>query len=49
MAAITRAFPALLDAVTIVRPETVIRRHRSLWRLLRRRRSQRPAGRPPEP
>jgi len=28
-------------------PETVLRWHRSLWKLLWRRRSQRPAGRPP--
>jgi hypothetical protein len=34
MATITKIFPALLDAVTIVRPETVIRWHRSLWWLL---------------
>ena len=47
MAAITKVFPALLDAVIIVRPETVIRWHRSLWRLLWRHRSRRPAGRPP--
>jgi len=47
MAAITKIFPALLGAVTIVQPETVIRWHRSLWRLLWRRRSQRPAGRSP--
>ena len=47
MTAITKIFPARLDAVTIVRPETVVRWHRSLWRLLWRRRSHRPAGRPP--
>jgi len=47
LAALTRFFPALLDAVTIVRPETVIRWHRSLWRLVWRHRSQRPVGRPP--
>ena len=47
MAAITKVFPALLDTVIIVRPETVIRWHRSLWRLLLRHRSRRPAGHPP--
>jgi transposase InsO family protein len=47
MAALTKIFPALLDAVTIVRPETVIRWDRGLWRRLWRRRSQRPVGRPP--
>jgi transposase InsO family protein len=47
IASISRLFPALLDAVTIVRPETVIRWHRSLWKLLWRRRSRRPVGRPP--
>jgi hypothetical protein len=44
---VSRVFPALLAAVTIVRPETVIRWHRSLWQLLWRRRSRRPVGRPP--
>ncbi len=47
MAAITRLFPRLLDAVTTVRPETVVRWHRSLWRLPWRRRSQRRLGRHP--
>lgn len=47
IAAVAKAFPVLLDAVIIVRPETVIRWHRSLWRLLWRRRSRRPVGRPP--
>jgi len=46
IAALTKFFPALLDAVTIVRPETVIRWHRSLWRLFWRHRSQRPVGHP---
>jgi hypothetical protein len=45
--AITKVFPELLEAVTIVRPETVIRWHRSLWRLFWRHRSRRPVGRPP--
>ena len=44
---VSSVFPALLGAVTIVRPETVISWHRSLWRLLWRRRSRRPVGRPP--
>jgi hypothetical protein len=43
IAAITNVFPGLLEAITIVRPETVFRWHRSLWR----RRSRRPLGRPP--
>lgn len=47
MATLTKIFPALLDAIAIVRPETVIRWHRGLWRLLWRRRSKRPVGRPP--
>jgi hypothetical protein len=47
IAAVTKIFPALLGAVTIVRPETVMGWHRSFWRLLWRRRSQRPVGRPP--
>jgi hypothetical protein len=47
MAAITKVFPALLDAVAVVRPETVLRWHRSLWKLFWRRRSRRPLGRPP--
>ena len=47
IAAITKVFPALLHDVTIVGPDTVIRWHRSFWRLLWRHRSQRPVGRPP--
>jgi transposase InsO family protein len=47
IAAITKIFPPLLDAVTIVRPETVLGWQRSLWKLVRRRRSRRPAGRSP--
>lgn len=31
IASFSKLFPALLDAVTIVRPETVLRWHRSLW------------------
>src|SRR5207253_2557727 len=37
----------LLDAVIVVKPETVIRWHRTGWRLLWRWRSRRPRGRPP--
>jgi transposase InsO family protein len=47
IATITKIFPVLLDAVAIVRPETVVRWHRAFWRLLWHRRSQRPVGRPP--
>ncbi len=47
ISAITKVFPSLLAAVAIVRPETVLRWHRSLWKLLWRRRSRRPIGRPP--
>jgi hypothetical protein len=46
IATITKIFPVLLDAVAIVRPETVVRWHRAFWRLPWRRRSQRPVGRP---
>jgi putative transposase len=44
---VSRLFPAVLDAVLIVRPETVLRWHRSIWKLLWRRRSRRRVGRPP--
>jgi putative transposase len=47
ISAMTRVFPSLLAAVAIVRPETVLRWHRSLWKLFWRRRSRRPVGRPP--
>jgi transposase InsO family protein len=40
-------FGEVVKAVTIVRPETVVRWHRSFWRLIWRRKSQRPVGRPP--
>jgi putative transposase len=33
IAALTRISPGLLEAVAIVRQETIIRWHRSLWRL----------------
>jgi putative transposase len=47
ISAATKLIPSLLAAVAIVRPETVIRWHRSFWRLLWCRRSRRPVGRPP--
>jgi hypothetical protein len=47
ISAITKLFPSLVAAVPIVRPATVIRWHRSWWKLLWRRRSSRPVGRPP--
>jgi len=47
LALAARLFSSALKAVTIVRPETVVRWHRSLWRLIWRRKSQRPVGRPP--
>ena len=45
-AVMTKLFPTILSAVTLVRPETVIRWHRSIWRLIWRRRSCGPVGRP---
>ena len=42
-----RVFASVLKAITIVRPETVVRWHRSFWRLLWWRKSGRPVGRPP--
>jgi transposase InsO family protein len=47
ISAATKLVPSLLAAVAIVRPETVIRWHRSFWRLLWCRRSRRPVGRRP--
>ena len=47
IAALTKLFPSAVNAVAIVRPETVIRWHRSFWRLLWRYRSRGPVGRPP--
>ena len=47
LALAARVFGSVLKAITIVRPETVIRWHRSFWRLLWRRKSGRPVGRPP--
>jgi hypothetical protein len=42
-----RMFGEVVHAVAIVRPETVVRWHRSFWRLIWRRKSGRPVGRPP--
>jgi hypothetical protein len=42
-----RLFGSVLKAITIVRPETVVRWHRSFWRLIWRKKSARPVGRPP--
>ena len=42
--AITKLFPSLVAAVPIVRPDTVIRWHRSLWKLIWRRRCRRPSS-----
>jgi hypothetical protein len=47
LALAARVFASVLKAITIVRPETVVRWHHSFWRLLWRRKSGRPAGRPP--
>lgn len=46
IAAITKLFSAAVDAVTIVRPETVLGWHRSLWNLTWARRSRHRVGRP---
>ena len=42
-----RMFGEVVHAVAIVRPETVVRWHRSFWRLIWRRKSGRPVGQPP--
>jgi hypothetical protein len=47
IAVVTKLFPSAVNAVAIVRPETVIRWHRSFWRLLWWHRSRGPVGRPP--
>ena len=47
MAGLTKVVPAVLGAVLIVKPETVIRGHRSVGRLLWGLRSRGPVGRPP--
>jgi hypothetical protein len=46
IAAVTRLFSATMDAVTVVRPETVLGWHRSLWRTIWSRRSRHCVGRP---
>jgi hypothetical protein len=47
LALAARVFSSVLNAIIIVRPKTVVRWHRSFWRLLWRRKSRRPVGRPP--
>ena len=47
LALAARLFGTVLKAITIVRPDTVVRWHRSFWRLLWRKKSGRPVGRPP--
>jgi hypothetical protein len=46
LATLAGTLRSLLDAVIVVKPETVIRWHRTGWRLLWRWRSRRPRGRP---
>ena len=47
LASIAGRFRDLLATILVVKPETVIRWHRTGWRLLWRWRSRRPRGRPP--
>ena len=47
LGALAGRFHRLLDAVVLVKPETIIGWHRTAWRLLWRWRSRRPQGRPP--
>jgi len=47
LGALAGRFRRLRDAVLLVKPDTVIRWHRTAWRLLWRWRSRRPPGRPP--
>src|ERR1019366_5384850 len=47
LALAARLFGTVLKVITIVRPETVVRWHRSFWRLIWRKKSGRPVGRPP--
>jgi len=47
MAGLTKLVPSAIDAVRIVKPETVIHWHKSLARLIWRFRSRGPLGRPP--
>ena len=46
-ALVARVFGEVVHAVAILRPETVVRWHRSFWRLVWRKKSGRPVGRPP--
>ena len=43
---LTRLYPSVLDAIVVVRPETVLRWHRYGFRALWRRKSRNPGGRP---
>ena len=47
LALAARLFGTVLKAITVVRPETVVRWHRSFWRLIWRKKSGGPVGRPP--
>ena len=47
LALAARVFSSVLNAIIIVRPKTVVRWHRSFWRLIWRVKSRRPGGRPP--
>ncbi|MGD0835806.1 MAG: integrase core domain-containing protein [Polyangia bacterium] len=47
LALAARVCGSVLQAISIVRPETVVRWHRSFGRLIWRKRSKRPVGRPP--
>ena len=47
LGALAGRFRRLRDAVLLVKPDTVIRWHRTAWHLLWRWRSRRPPGRPP--
>jgi hypothetical protein len=42
-----RWFPSILKAITIIRPETLVRWHRAGFRRYRRWKSRNPGGRPP--
>ena len=44
---LARLVPAILDAVIVVKPETVLRWHRKGFRAYWRWRSRNPGGRPP--
>ena len=47
LALAARTSGSVLNAIIIVRPKTVVRWHRSHWRLLWQRKSRWPVGRPP--